>query len=106
MTSSTVTSWPSGRSPSDVTVASIAGSWMVTSPRFSSFSSTSTTTPENDSPTRPESSSASQRLAIAFSYWLARRPDSRIVSGSSGMAAMTHSGTSVPAQSATQTSPA
>ena len=89
-----------------MTVASMAGSWIVMSPSNLSFSSMSTTTAENVWPIRSWRSSASQRSTTAFSYWLARRPELVIVSGSSAIAATTQSGTSVPAHRATQISPA
>ena len=78
-----------------VTGASTAGSWTVMSPACSSFSSTSTTTAAKVSPTRSCSTPASTRSRTAFSYWWARRPDSRIVSGSSPQLREHPAGTSV-----------
>ena len=70
-----------GAARPSVTRASTAGSCTVTVPRLSSRSSRSTMTPSKVSPTRCCSTPASTRSRTAASYRWARRPESRMVSG-------------------------
>src|SRR4051794_10580636 len=78
----TRTSSPRGSGRSEDTRASTAGWATMTLPDVWSSSSTSMTTASYSLPTSSASIAASTRSTTAASYWLARCPESRIVSGS------------------------